>query len=95
MDSSNYTVIIDTFPGMILFNEGVTFPELVDRKDAVIIEFKAGYRIGEVPRPILKALRKMIFDDYEYRNNRVKEKPSISEYLLGQFNGLELPETYQ
>lgn len=62
-DSSKYQV--DLQSGRIYLNEGETWPSDLRAQDAVQITYVAGYGVGNIPAPILQAIRSYVEQMYE------------------------------
>jgi hypothetical protein len=62
-DASRYQV--DLTSGRIYLNEGETWPSDLRAQDAVQVTYVAGYGSGDIPPPILEAIRMYVTSMYE------------------------------
>lgn len=72
--------------GFIEVMDGITYPTLYDRANAIEIKFKAGYGTGDkVPEAIKSAILLILGFMYEKREDSVSRLPKASEYLLDPY----------
>lgn len=62
-DSASY--LLDGQGGRLILNDGYTWPTDLRDSNAVEITFVAGYGSGNIPAPILEAIRMMVANMYE------------------------------
>jgi hypothetical protein len=73
--------------GFIEIINGISYPNVYERADAIEIKFKAGYGDGasDVPEAIKTAILLIIGFMYEKREDTVSRLPKASEYLLDPY----------
>ena len=73
--------------GFIEIMDGITYPNVYDRANAIEIKFKAGYgtAASDVPEAIKSAILLIIGFMYEKREDTVSRLPKASEYLLDPY----------
>ena len=73
--------------GFIEIINGISYPNVYERADAIEIKFKAGYGTGasDVPEAIKTAILLIIGFMYEKREDSVSRLPKASEYLLDPY----------
>jgi hypothetical protein len=73
--------------GFIEIINGISYPNVYERADAIEIKFKAGYGTGagDVPEAIKTAILLIIGFMYEKREDTVSRLPKASEYLLDPY----------
>lgn len=67
---------VDLQSGRIYLNEGETWPSSLRAQDAVEVTYIAGYGSGNIPAPILEAIRKYVeamFDGCEGMTNEARQ----------------------
>ena len=76
-----------TQKGFIEIINGISYPNVYERADAIEIKFKAGYGTGagDVPEAIKTAILLIIGFMYEKREDTVSRLPKASEYLLDPY----------
>jgi len=62
-DASQYQV--DLQSGRVYLNEGSTWPSDLRAQDAVEVTYVAGYGVGNIPAPILQAIRAYVTQMYD------------------------------
>lgn len=80
--TSNYQVITDTVPALIVFYSSYSFPVVRDeRLDAVRIRFTSGYADATaVPEDIKRHIKVLVTQYYEHRDMNMV-KPHVQEQL--------------
>lgn len=71
--------------GFIEIKDGVSFPTLAERADAIQIKFKSSYGSGNVPEAIKTGILLILGYMYEKREDSVSRLPKASEYLLDPY----------
>lgn len=90
--NTNYNVINpENQKGIIETVDGVDYPSIYSRGDAITITFVSGYgaAASDVPEPIKQAVLLIIGNLYEKREDMVRKLPTTSEYLLEPFRIVE------
>ena len=88
LDASIYEAAIEFEPAIIRLAANQSWPEVYDRKKAIIITFQTGYaNAAAVPTPIIQAMKMIIGHHYENRQDvitamAVNEVPKSSAFLL-------------
>lgn len=73
LDASAYSLYVNSFGPVLLFNGGTQWPGLYSRADAVRVTFVAGYGTpNDVPAPIKHAMLLMIGDLYASRGEKIR-----------------------
>jgi|APSaa5957512622_1039677.scaffolds.fasta_scaffold50304_2 uncharacterized phiE125 gp8 family phage protein len=86
-----YEAVTELEPAIIRLAANQSWPEIYDRKKAIIITFVTGYaNAAAVPMPIIQAMKFIIGHHYENRQDvitamAVNEVPLASQYLLNNF----------
>lgn len=88
IDASNYAVSPNLTPGIITFSSEFSQPALYDRPDAIEITFVAGYEsYSAIPADIRKGVRLLVWNEFEFRKNGVREKTTEADIIFAQYKG--------
>jgi uncharacterized phiE125 gp8 family phage protein len=67
----------------IVINSGVTIPDTYDRPNAVAVTYTAGF--ATIPDDIIAAMKLIVGELFEKRENTVKQLPTAAEWLLAPY----------
>jgi len=87
VSASDYT--LDNFGRVprIRFRPEYTFPDLYDdRPRPIVIIMVMGYQASDLPSDIRQAIRYMVADMYQHRDNPVRDKVSAIDRIVRRFN---------
>lgn len=93
INSSNY--YIDSFDGVIYFNEGFVYPTLSSRENSILVTYVAGYADGAnktpIPFPIKAAILLLVANFYENRQQDQlgSTKVTFNSLPMGVYNLLQ------
>jgi hypothetical protein len=82
-DASNYNA--DLQSGRVYLNEGVTWPDNLRDREAVKVEFVAGWTA--IPKPVLQAIKQMVSIMYECRE--LCELPAGCRAILDPYRRMD------
>lgn len=80
---TDYTADLVSDRARIVLSDGITEPDTYDRPNAVIVTYTAGYTT--IPDDIIAAMKLIIGELFEKRENTIKSLPSAAEYLLAPY----------
>lgn len=83
LSSSLYRVDMLMDRARIVFNSTASIPSVYDRPNAVWVEYDAGK--AAVPDDMLHAMKLVVGELYEKRENTVKQLPTVAEWFLAQY----------
>ena len=82
-----YQVETGIEPARITLRDGQLWPETFKKKAAVRIRYTAGY--STVPKNIIRAVKSIVADWYEKREDGVRQLPQASERILWPYRVTE------
>lgn len=80
INSANYHTDLIMDRGRIVFHRNYSLPSVDDRPNAVEIEYEAG--AATIPADVIHAMKHLIGEMYERRENHVKQLPTAVEWSL-------------
>jgi hypothetical protein len=80
---TDYEVDLVMDRARIVINSGVTIPDTYDRPNTLAVTYTAGF--ATIPDDIIAAMKLIVGELFEKRENTVKQLPTAAEWLLAPY----------